>query len=95
MLLNVLSDGSQEYDALVSLMIPTGDTNLDGTVDFADFQAVQADYNVVNAYWQQGDFNDDGVVNWQDLNLLRQDLNPSGFTLSQLRSRPSSASPRP
>ena len=83
MLLNVLSNGTQEYDALVSLMVPAGDANLDGTVDFADFQALQADYNGVNAYWLQGDFNDDGLVNRQDLNILRQDLNPAGFTLSQ------------
>ena len=85
MLLNVLSDGSQKYDALVSLMVPAGDANLDGTVNFADFQILQADYNGVNAYWVQGDFNDDGLVNWQDLNILRQDLNPAGFTLSPVR----------
>ncbi len=83
MLPNVLASGSQAYDALISLLVPTGDANLDGTVDYADFQALQADYNGVNAYWLQGDFNDDGVVNSQDLNILRQDLNPSGFTLSQ------------
>ena len=35
------------------------------------------------SYWEQGDFNDDGTVNWQDLNLLRQNLDPAGFTLSQ------------
>ena len=93
MLPNVLSNGTQRYDALISLLVPSGDANLDGVVDFADFQALQANYNRVNAYWEQGDFNDDGVVNWQDLNLLRQDLNPAGFTLAQFAQQAVSGEP--
>ena len=83
MLPNVLATGSQEYDALVSLIEPAGDANFDGIVDYPDFQTLEANYGDTNAYWEQGDFNDDGMVNWQDLNILRQNLDPAGFTLSQ------------
>ena len=83
MLPNVLATGSQAYDALISLIEPAGDANFDGIVDYADFQTVEANYGDTNAYWEQGDFNDDGAVNWQDLNILRQNLDPAGFTLSQ------------
>src|SRR5262249_3291791 len=44
---------------------------------------LQSNYNTDNAHWLQGDFNDDGWVNWSDLNMLRHNLNPSAFTLSQ------------
>jgi hypothetical protein len=83
MLPNVLAPGSQKYDALVSMIDPPGDANLDGIVDYADFQAVEANYGTTGDYWEQGDFNDDGTVNWQDLNILRQNLDPAGFTLAQ------------
>jgi NPCBM/NEW2 domain len=80
---NVTVAGSQKYDALLSVMYPPGDADTDGTVDYADFQTVQANYGSDNAYWVQGDFNDDGAVNWTDLNILRQNLDPAGFTLDQ------------
>ena len=80
---NVLATGSQKYDALLSVILPAGDANLDGIVDYADFQTLEANYGTTDAYWEQGDFNDDGAVNWQDLNILRQNLDPAGFTLSQ------------
>ena len=80
---NVLAAGSQKYDALLSLILPAGDANLDGIVDYADFQTLEANYGTTGDYWSQGDFNDDGAVNWQDLNILRQNLDPAGFTLSQ------------
>ena len=83
MLPNVSAVGGQEYDALVSLVEPAGDANMDGTVDDADFQTLAANYGQTGAYWEQGDFNDDGIVNWQDLNILRQNINPAGFTLQQ------------
>ena len=83
MLPNVLSPGGQGYDALISLIDPLGDANLDGIVDYSDFQSLEANYGATGAYWKQGDFNDDGTVNWQDLNLLKQNLDPAGFTLSQ------------
>ena len=80
---DVLPTGSQEYDAVLSEVETPGDTNLDGIVDYSDFQTLEANYGDTNTYWEQGDFNDDGTVNWQDLNILRQNLDPAGFTLSQ------------
>ena len=68
---------------LLSETEPQGDANLDGTVDYSDFQTLQANLGATNAYWQQGDFNGDGVVNSKDLSVLQQNLNPAGFTLSQ------------
>ena len=75
--------GSQEYNALIAQLEPQGDANFDGTVDYSDFQTLQANFGATGAYWQQGDFNDDGVVNAQDLNILRQSLNPTTFSLGQ------------
>jgi hypothetical protein len=75
--------GSQKYDALVSEALPAGDANLDGTVDYADFQILEANFGLSNTWWEQGDFNDDGVVNWSDLNLLRTNLDPAAVALGQ------------
>ena len=83
MLPNVLASGGQAYDALISLIQPDGDANLDGIVDYGDFQNLEANYGETGTYWQQGDFNDDGMVNSQDLNILRENLNSDGFTLSE------------
>ena len=84
LLYTVAQPGSQEDNAAISTMYGPGDANLDGSVDWADFQTVQANYDQPGmAYWGQGDFNDDGTVNWADLNILRQNLNPAGFTPSQ------------
>ena len=80
---NVLAPGSQKYDGLISTILPAGDANLDGVVDYADLQILEANYGETNTYWKQGDFNDDGMVNWQDLNLLKTNLDPAGFTLSE------------
>jgi NPCBM/NEW2 domain len=79
----VLGPGGQKYNALAALALPAGDANLDGVVDYADFEDLEANYGSDNAYWQEGDFNDDGTVNWQDLNILKGNLNPAGFTLAQ------------
>ena len=75
--------GSQKYDAMLSEIYPGGDANLDGSVDFADFEILESNYGLSNTWWEQGDFNDDGVVNWSDLNILRTNLDPAAVTLSQ------------
>ena len=83
-LLQPVSDsGSQKYDAMLSELLPGGDANKDGMVDYADFQILEADYGMTGAWWEQGDFNDDGVVNWADLNILRTNLDPAAMTLGQ------------
>jgi hypothetical protein len=47
-----------------------GDTNLDGTVNAADFTALSQHFNGTSAVWMNGDFNNDGVVNALDFNTL-------------------------
>jgi len=83
LLQKVTDSGSQKLDALLSQILPAGDANLDGTVDYADFQILAADYGMTNTWWEQGNFNDHGIVNWADLNLLRSNLDPAAVTLSQ------------
>ena len=43
LLQHVTDSGSQKFDALLSQLLPAGDANLDGTVDYADFQILQAE----------------------------------------------------
>ena len=83
LLQSITDPGSQKYDALLSGIFSAGDANLDGTVDYADFQILEANYGLSNTWWEQGDFNDDGMVNWSDLNLLRTNLDPAEVTLGQ------------
>jgi NPCBM/NEW2 domain len=80
---SVVDPGSQKYDALLSEIYQGGDANLDGTVNYADFQILQANFGLSDTWWRKGDFNDDGVVNWSDLNTLRTNLDPASVTLSQ------------
>jgi hypothetical protein len=79
----VANPGGQKFNALLSEIEPAGDANLDGLVDEADIQILEANYGLSNTWWEQGDFNDDGIVNWSDLNLLRTNLDPAALTLSQ------------
>ena len=76
MLDNITEVGSEKYDGLLAGALQLGDANTDGSVDDADFQALQANYGSHNANWVQGGFSGDGWVNWDDLNLLRQNLKP-------------------
>ena len=52
-----------------------GDTNLDGTVNFADLLTLAQNYNKHpgTSMWDQGDTNYDGSVNFNDLLKLAQD----------------------
>ena len=52
-----------------------GDSNLDGTVNGADLNAVLANYNKTGGLWYQGDFNYDGTVNGADLNTVLANYN--------------------
>jgi hypothetical protein len=47
-----------------------GDTNLDGKVNFIDFQHLELGYGQPDATWRTGDFNYDGVVDRSDFALL-------------------------
>ena len=48
----------------------SGDANLDGTVDSADFTLMSQHFNSATQLWSQGDFNYDGVVNALDFNAI-------------------------
>ena len=47
-----------------------GDSNLDGVVSLADFNALAANFGSTDAVWREGDFNYDFIVNLADFNLL-------------------------
>jgi hypothetical protein len=47
-----------------------GDLNLNGAVDFTDFQALSTNYNTLGGGWANGDFNGDGAVNFADFQAL-------------------------
>ena len=49
-----------------------GDTNLDGTVNFADLLALAQHYGQSGQTWSTGDTNYDGTINFTDLLNLAQ-----------------------
>ncbi|APW60403.1 NPCBM/NEW2 domain-containing protein [Paludisphaera borealis] len=79
----VTSPGSQRWDAVVSTLVPGGDANLDGKVDFADFQILAANYNLAGRWWEQGDFNHDNKVDRADLDVLLAHINAGALTADQ------------
>jgi hypothetical protein len=79
------ANGSPKWDAVIKRLVPLGDANLDGVVDWNDFVILRANYGLSGGvYWQQGDFNGDGAVNSADLTLLEQNIDLSNFTADQL-----------
>jgi autotransporter-associated beta strand protein len=72
------SFGGQNVNAASILVGYTlsGDGNMDGKVDFFDFQLLQGDFNKAGV-WQQGDFNHDGQVNFFDFQLLQGNFGKS------------------
>jgi formylglycine-generating enzyme required for sulfatase activity len=58
-----------------------GDANLDGKVDFADFQLL-LDRWVKPGNWAQGDFTGNGVVDFSDFQYVLDNWNPAGVSQS-------------
>jgi hypothetical protein len=54
-----------------------GDANLDGKVNFTDFQLLAASFNQTGTSWDQGDFNYAGKTNFTDFQLLAANFNDS------------------
>jgi hypothetical protein len=53
-----------------------GDSDLNGTVNFSDFQsAVLLNYNQAGKTWQHGDFDGNGTVNFADFQILLTQYN--------------------
>ena len=68
---------SARFPARASIPLPSssaillaGDTNLDLTVNTADFNTLAANFNQSGKQWFQGDFNYDGIVNAEDFAML-------------------------
>lgn len=57
---------------LKSVGMWTGDANFDGSVDFADFSILSANYGMTGATWFDGDFDLDGTVGFSDFLLLSE-----------------------
>ena len=72
--------GTVKWDTVVGMIRPVGDVNLDGTVNFADFQAFQTQF-LAGRWWQQGDFDGSGLADWSDALTLEQAL--TGLTPAQ------------
>jgi hypothetical protein len=54
-----------------------GDANLDGKVNFSDFQLLAASFNSVGTSWDQGNFNYGSSTNFTDFQLLAANFNDS------------------
>ena len=54
-----------------------GDADLNGTVNFADFQALQNNFGQSGKSWQNGDFDGDGIVSFADFQLLQNNFGQS------------------
>jgi hypothetical protein len=55
-----------------------GDANLDGKVDFSDFQVLLDHWMNSGAGWSKGDFSGNGTVDFSDFQKLLDNWNPSG-----------------
>ncbi len=66
--------GSVKWDAVMTCLLPAGDTNLDGKADFDDFLVLKENFGQPDCWWEQGDFNGDNRVDRKDLELLRRNL---------------------
>jgi hypothetical protein len=65
---------SPKWDALLDEL--AGDANLDGQVDFTDFQILEESFNKHHANWADADFNLDGVVDYTDFLIFRSKFYP-------------------
>ena len=56
---------------MVNLNVPRlGDANLDGNVDYRDFNILRANFGRTFVTWSQGDFTGDRRVNFEDFQIL-------------------------
>ena len=69
-----------DVDYLVKTILHTGygDANLDGKVDFTDFQVLLDHWQNTGAGWATGDWTGDGTVDFLDFQKLIDNWNPTG-----------------
>lgn len=56
-----------------------GDANLDGSVDFSDFQSLLDHWTMPKQGWSTGDWTGDGIVSFNDFQQLLNNWNPAGL----------------
>ncbi|MCI0333411.1 MAG: hypothetical protein L0228_09330 [Planctomycetes bacterium] len=74
---DMVAPDSVNYDTFsgtFSRMALAGDTDLNGAVNFDDFQNLLGNYNLAGE-WYQGDFNDSGTVDFNDFQDLLANYN--------------------
>jgi hypothetical protein len=72
----VRNDGFASGTVVIEPAI-VGDANLDGKVNFTDFQLFSANFNGINTSWDQGNFNYGPKTNFTDFQLLAANFNDS------------------
>jgi hypothetical protein len=75
---NVVSQADVTYELANILHRAYGDANLDGAVDFLDFQDLLNHWQSQGAGWAGADFNGDGVTDFLDFQTLLNNWNPAG-----------------
>ncbi|MEZ0267270.1 MAG: dockerin type I domain-containing protein [Phycisphaerae bacterium] len=65
---------SPKWDLFMDIL--AGDANLDGKVDFTDFQILESNFYGTDTLWDQGDFNLDGRVDFLDFLIFRSRFAP-------------------
>lgn len=66
--------GSVKWDAVMSMLLPAGDSTLDGGVGYNDFVIVRDNYLQSDRWWEQGDYTADNIVNEDDFLLMYGNL---------------------
>lgn len=78
-----IHNGQQfDYDITVDGYLE-GDANVDGTVDFTDFLALQTSFGT-SGIWTDGDFNGDGTVNFTDFLALQTNFGASEASAAEV-----------
>ncbi|OHB71161.1 MAG: hypothetical protein A2V70_16205 [Planctomycetes bacterium RBG_13_63_9] len=68
--LNSVDNASEIYSFDFTSTVIPGDADFDGTVTFADFNALANHYGMAGVGWREGDFSGDGTVRFEDFNTL-------------------------
>lgn len=66
--------GSVKWDAVMSMLLPAGDSTLDGGLGYNDFVIVRDNFLQTGRWWEQGDYTADNIVNEDDFLLLYGNL---------------------
>jgi hypothetical protein len=67
------------YELAHAFHTTLGDADVDGNVDFLDFQILLNNWQAIGRGWAGGDFNGDGVTDFLDFQVLLNYWNPAGY----------------